>query len=436
MRGPGPARGPDPDPNPDPAPGLALNDAVAQQYQRWVYPEPIVDLPGWLEHNWQWFDPSHAHRLFWPDRDYPSGLDILVAGCGTNQAAVFASTNPTARVVAIDVSAASLEHHRWLQQTYALSNLELHRLPIEQVGTLGRQFDLVVCTGVLHHLQNPVLGLQALAACLRPQGVAALMLYARYGRMGVEMLQGVFRDLGLRQDAESLAVVQAAIAQLPEDHPLRSYMTIAPDLGYDAGLVDTFLHGRDRSYTVADCLELVTSAGLVFQDWFLKSAYEPVAASGDPFLDAVAALPRQQRWAVMERIQHRNGCHFFMACPPERPLHTYRLASATALGLETVPFFRYRCGLEGGMVVRPGWSLELVAEQRSLLEQVDGCRSLGQIIDTVAGELDPAAPGCSRAAVERYARTLFDALEKRDVLAWGLTSGHDSTTSLDYIAAP
>jgi hypothetical protein len=40
-----------------------LADVVSGQYERWVYPEPIRDLPAWLAGNWQWFDPSHAHRL-------------------------------------------------------------------------------------------------------------------------------------------------------------------------------------------------------------------------------------------------------------------------------------------------------------------------------------------------------------------------------------
>jgi hypothetical protein len=34
-----------------------------------------------------------------------------------------------------------------------------------------------------------------LAACLRPDGVIAIMLYARYWRIGVEVLQGVCRDV-------------------------------------------------------------------------------------------------------------------------------------------------------------------------------------------------------------------------------------------------
>jgi hypothetical protein len=57
-------------------------------------PTPLEDLAAWSATNWDWFDPVHAHRIFWPDRDYRPDLDILIAGCGTNQAAVVAFSNP------------------------------------------------------------------------------------------------------------------------------------------------------------------------------------------------------------------------------------------------------------------------------------------------------------------------------------------------------
>jgi len=394
-----------------------LADVVSSQYSKWVYPEPIVDLPGWLTGNWQWFDPSHAHRIFWPDRRYKTDLQMLVAGCGTNQAAVFAYTNPQTRVTAIDVSQPSLDHHRHLKEKYGLRNLELHLLPIEEVGTLGLDFDLIVSTGVLHHLADPLVGMKSLAACLRRDAVIAVMLYARYGRIGVEMLQGVFRDLGLAQDEPSLAVVKAAIAALPQDHPLRSYLSVAPDLKFDAGLVDTFLHGRDRSYTVADCLDLVASAGLVFQDWFLKSSYEP-AAGGDPFLTAVAALPREQRWAVMERVNHRNACHFFTACRPERPAETYRVEFTTDRWLDAVPLFRYRCGLDGEKIFRPGWSTALSPEQLALVRLIDGRRTIREIMAAAAS---PAQADGNSTERKPFAQALFESLVNRDFIAISLT---------------
>jgi len=393
-----------------------LADVVTGQYENWVYPEPIRDLSAWLAGNWQWFDPSHAHRTFWPDRDYRPDLDILIAGCGTNQAAVFAYTNPGAKVVAIDVSSSSLDHQRFLKEKYGLKNLELHRLPIEEVRTLERDFDLVVSTGVLHHMADPKVGMRALAQCLRPDGVAAIMLYARYGRIGVEMLQAMFRELGLRQDEASLAVVQAAIAVLPQDHPVKSYMAVAPDLQFDAGLVDTFLHGRDRSYTVADCLDLVASAELVFQEWFLKSSYYPPAGSDNPFFAGVAALPEEQQWSIMERVNTRNGCHFFTACRPERPRETYRVDVASEAFLDRVPAFRYRCGFRDGEVFRYDWKIGLDPVQQALIRQVDGRRTIRQILAATG----PGIPDRSPPDLERFARTFFRSLVQRDFLALGL----------------
>lgn len=351
---------------------------------------------------------------------YRPDLDILIAGCGTNQAAVFAATNPGARVVAIDVSGPSLDHHRFLKNKYRLTNLELHLLPIEEVGTLGRDFDLVVSTGVLHHMASPEAGMRALAARLRPDGVAAIMLYARYGRLGVEMLQGVFRDLGLTQDEASLFTVKEAIALLPADHPVRSYLSFAPDLRFDAGLVDTFLHGRDRSYTVADCLDLVASAGLVFQGWFLKSSYEPPSPPGGGFYEAVAALPDRQRWGVMERINTRNACHFFTACRADRPAATYAVDPASPAILDAVPHFRYRCGLDGTTVYRFDWRLPLEPVQAALLRLVDGRRTLREVVAQAADDL--ATAGHAPERLTALARTLFPSLVNRDFIALGLRS--------------
>src|SRR6185369_12143219 len=152
-------------------------DVVSRQYEQWTYPLPIPDLDEWIGGNCEGYDPSHAHRIFWPDQEYKPDLDILVAGCGTNQAAVFAYTNRAANVVAIDISQPSLNHQQYLKDKHDLRNLELHLLPIEELSTLGLDFDLVVSTGVLHHMADPLVGMKALAGCLRPDGALGVMLY-------------------------------------------------------------------------------------------------------------------------------------------------------------------------------------------------------------------------------------------------------------------
>lgn len=356
-------------------------DLVAQQYKKWQYPEPIENLENWLATSWDWFDPSHSHRIFWPDRVYQPEMDILVAGCGTNQAPTLAYTNPQARVVGIDISQESLDHGRYLKHKYGLRNLELILLPIEDVSTLGRDFDLIVSSGVLHHMAAPQTGMDALASVLRPDGVAAVMLYARYGRIGVEMMQAVFRDMGLMQNEESLRLVRSGLSWLDASHAARAYMAVAPDLSYDAGLVDTFLHGRDVSFTVTDCLDLVERSGLVFQDWVNMTAlYPPTMVEPDnEFLGAVSALPERQMWSVMEPLRNLHGCHLFTACRPERPVANYRVDFSAANAPDYVPVWRLNAGLDGHQAFRPGWSIPLSPGNLELARQIDGELSITEI---------------------------------------------------------
>ena len=197
-------------------------------------------------------DPSLFRRKLWPRKIEPENLSILIAGCGANQAAHYAFTNRNSEVLGIDVSDSSLGHEAHLKQKHGLGNLELLQMSLGEIGSLGRTFDLIICTGVLHHLPDPDAGLRCLRDVLKPHGVISLMLYGSFPRVGVYMLQEVFRQLGLKQDAEGIGIVKRAIDVLPRWHHLNVYRQTAPDLGYNSGLVDTFLHPADRAFTVPE----------------------------------------------------------------------------------------------------------------------------------------------------------------------------------------
>lgn len=397
-------------------------DVVSRQYQRWRYPPPLEDLEAWTDTNWDWFDPLHSHRVLWPDREYKPDLDILIAGCGTNQAAVFAFTNPAAKVVAVDISRSSLDHQQYLKDKHGLRNLELHLLPVEELPTLGLDFDLVVSTGVIHHMADPLAGMKALAGCLRRDGALGVMLYARYGRSGVELLESVFRDLELRQDDESVQIVKDAISVLPAEHPVRNYVKGAEDLESDAALVDTFLHGRARSYTVAECIDLVISAGLVFQGWLLKTPYYPHEFFVQPntFYPVLNALPETKLWSVMERLQTVNACHLFIACRPDRPKELYAIDFSTDDSLDYVPLWRTRCAVSGTDIVRPDGRLGLNPAQLPFVQYIDGRRTIRHIAALVARRGE--APGGSAADLEAFGRRLFQSLWRLDFVAMALNA--------------
>ena len=188
---------------------------------------------------------------------------------------------------------------------------------------------------------------------------------------------------------------------------------------YDAGLVDTFLHGRDRSYTVEDCIELVTSAGLVFQGWLNKAPYYPhdYYARASQLYAAVNALPENELWSVMERLHTRNACHFFIACRPDRPRERYAINFSSRDSLDYVPMMRSGCGVSGTEIFRPGWRMGLNAAQLAVVQHVDGRRTIREI---AAGSAHSGAPHASAAGREKFARKLFQSLWRLDFLAMAL----------------
>jgi len=388
-----------------------LDDAIARQYGRWVYPEPIADL----SFSGDICDPVRCHHLYWPDREYPPALDILVAGCGANQAAHVAYNNRSARVLGIDVSEASLAHERHLRDKHKLDNLELVRLPIEDVPTLGRDFDLILSTGVLHHMAEPLVGMTTLGKRLRRDGAMAVFLYGRHGRVGLEILQSLFRRIGLKQDEASLAVVRKTLDSLPAEHPLRTVLHTLIDMKFDSGLVDLFLNARERSYTVEDCLKFVADAGLVFQGWLENADYHPEGCLGadHPLFSALSRLPTPDIWAATDHYVC-NRSHYFVACRSDRPPASYRIDFAGEHVLHYVPVRRLdvrvlqadRATGVPARLARRGIETHISDAQARLLNEVDGRRSIAHILAAARAK---GLPGAAEAA-ERFARDYFRSL--------------------------
>ena len=196
-------------------------------------------------------------------------------------------------MTAIDVSESSLSHTRDLQRNMICENLDLHRLAIEEVGELGLTFDEIVCTGVLHHLPDPDLGLRSLRASLARDGAMHVMVYAAYGRAGVYMMQEYCRLVGVRANEQELREVGATIGALSEDHPITAVARRAKDFRQPDALADAFLHPVDRAYTVPELHAWLDRCGLTFARWHEQAPYLPQcgAMANMPHAAHLASLP-------------------------------------------------------------------------------------------------------------------------------------------------
>src|SRR5437879_600566 len=114
-----------------------------------------------------------------------------------------------------------------------------------RVGELGQMFNQIVCTGVLHHLREPDIGLRALRDVLEPNGAMHLMVYAAYGRAGIYMMQEYCRLLGVGASSEELRDLGTMIGALSADHPIAGVARRAKDFRNPAALADALLHPQD-----------------------------------------------------------------------------------------------------------------------------------------------------------------------------------------------
>jgi SAM-dependent methyltransferase len=397
-------------------------------YDDHPYPPPVTSLDRYCE---EWRDPDRLrveYHLMWPKRAYRQDLEILVAGCGTSQAAKHALRQPAARVAGIDVSATSLRHTRELKRKYGLKNLQVRQLPVERAHELGRRFDKVVCTGVLHHLADPDAGLRALRGVLKPDGALYLMVYAPYGRSGIYMLQEYCRRLGVGRSEGDIEDLIAVLKTLPDRHPLAHVLREAPDMRRADALADALLHPRDRAYSVPQLYDWVERCGCRFGRWYRQAQYVPHcgALAATPHATRLAQLSAREQYAAVELYRGTIARHSFIAYRDDDPGEGPALVPGDDEDwLSYVPIRQARTicvernlppGAAGVLINQAHTYTDLILPidryERRLFDAIDGKRTIAEIAQSEVTSSQRQRQARARSFFERlwwYDQVVFDA---------------------------
>jgi SAM-dependent methyltransferase len=179
---------------------------------------------------------------------------------------------------------------------------------------LDQRFDLIVCTGVLHHLVDPDAGLRALRSVLRSEGAMYLMVYAPCGRTGVYMLQEYCRRLGIGASKEEIHDLTAVLQALPERHPLLATMGGSRDAMDAEALADALLNPRDRTYSVPELFDFIERNDLMLGRWYWQAPYLPQCGlmAETPHASRLIALPEREQYTVMELFRGLMTIHSFV----------------------------------------------------------------------------------------------------------------------------
>ena len=111
---------------------------------------------------------------------------ILIAGAGTGQQSLYASSRfEGSNILAVDLSLSSLSYAKRKTEELGVTNIEYMQADILDLEKLNMKFDMIECSGVLHHMEEPLAGWRVLVNCLKTGGLMKIGLYSERARTDI-----------------------------------------------------------------------------------------------------------------------------------------------------------------------------------------------------------------------------------------------------------
>jgi SAM-dependent methyltransferase len=245
--------------------------AVAQQYEASPYPRwTSVGLltPARLRRGLgHYFSAAELAVLDGP-------FEVLIAGCGTGQQAVQAALayGADARVLAIDLSAASLAYAARMAERFGAGNITFAQADLQTLHEsrpeLARRFQVIECTGVLHHLADPFRAWRALLGCLAENGLMLVGLYSAVARRDLMALRADPDYPGPGCSDEALRGFRQMLLDRPANAP-GGDLKMSRDLCTTSNFRDLALHVSEHPLTLPEIAHFLAGHGLHFRGFQL-----------------------------------------------------------------------------------------------------------------------------------------------------------------------
>jgi SAM-dependent methyltransferase len=185
---------------------------------------------------------------------------IAEVGCGTGQMSLYLA-RADREIVALDLSREALRlgaaaARRYVTDKVTFVEADLTRLPLRDGA-----FDLVYCSGVLHHTADPRAAFGHIVGAAKPGGLIVVGLYNRYARLPLRLRRAVARMTGFRW--------------IPFDPVLRD--RTAEPARREAWLRDQYRHPEEHRHSVAEVRRWFAENGVDY-----LRAYPSTIAEDEP----------------------------------------------------------------------------------------------------------------------------------------------------------
>lgn len=229
-------------------------------------------------------------------RSFKDNVDVLFAGCGTGSVvAGFAQLIANAKILAVDLSLSSLSYARRMAQQYRIGNVEFGQADILQLPSLGRHFDVISSTGVMHHMAEPFRAWRTLVSMLNPGGFMHIGFYSEIARKEVTEGWAYIKQHGYGKSADEIRRFRQDVMALPDSEPMKRVLK-SPDFYSTSDLRDLLFHEHELRVTIPEIKQFLTENGLDFIGWDLPPETRKLYAREFPADPPMVDLDNWQRF--------------------------------------------------------------------------------------------------------------------------------------------
>ena len=189
--------------------------------------------------------------------------NILIAGCGTGQHSIgTAARFEGSKVLAVDLSLASLGYAKRKTEELGIENIEYMQADILDLCKLGKQFDIVESSGVLHHMHEPLAGWKVLTDCLKPGGLMKIALYSELARQHIVEMRQEISKAGIGSSDAAMKSFRTTVIDSDQNH--HKQILNSPDFYSLSTLKDLLFHVQEHRFTIPQIQTCLLELGLEF----------------------------------------------------------------------------------------------------------------------------------------------------------------------------
>ena len=185
--------------------------------------------------------------------------ELLIAGCGTGKQVVEAARYGNVNITAVDLSVSSLTYGMRKCNELGINNVQFIQSDILNLIDLNKKFDVIECSGVIHHMNCPNDALKVFKKILKPEGYLKLGLYSELARKFVVEMKEYIKIKNYSDNPDDMKKFRYDVINFEKNNinkDIVSKLFLSNCFWNLSGVRDLIFHKQEYRYCINELIEM------------------------------------------------------------------------------------------------------------------------------------------------------------------------------------